>query len=113
MSHQSQLLGEETLERVRDAMQGRQGGWDPQFGVRLTPENIEAHLAALDAGRLAWREKQPEQAAWFDAVVDEMRRDDPEATHDWEINRRRGLGEDVAWEGSGQSELGEDGHLDL
>lgn len=40
------------------------------FGLRLTPEVLERHLADLEAGRLAYRRAHPEDVARIEAVVD-------------------------------------------
>jgi hypothetical protein len=45
---------------------------EPRFGARLTPENIEAHLARLRAERVAYGESQPE-IAWVNRVVESLR----------------------------------------
>lgn len=95
MSHQSQLLGKLTMERIMDAFTGKSDGWEPGFGVALTPENIEAQLALLDEGRDRWHEAHPEQLAWFQKVVANILESDPAAAEDWERNRRRYAGEEV------------------
>jgi hypothetical protein len=96
MSHQSQLLGKLTMERIVDALDGKAEGWEPGFGAALKPDNIEAHLAAMDEGRERWRELHPDQVAWFEKVLGNITELDPSVWEDLEINRRRHAGEAVA-----------------
>ncbi len=95
MSHQSQLLGKLTMERILDALDGKTGGWEPGFGRSLKPDNIEAHLAEMDEGRERWRDAHPEQAAWFEKVLGNIGEVDPTVWDDLEANRRRAAGEAV------------------
>lgn len=68
VSHQSRQLGFMTLDRIADAEAGvDEGKWDRDFGVLLTPDNLERHLSRVDRGREAWREAYPDQLAWLEA----------------------------------------------
>lgn len=78
VSHMSQLLGLATLTRIRDHWLDRPSVID-DFGVVLTPDNIESHLAELDAGRARYLEEHPEQLEWFHGVVEGARRKRPDA----------------------------------
>jgi hypothetical protein len=114
MSHQSQLLGKLSLERILDHLAGRDGGWEPGFGVPLTPENVEEQLTLLDDGRARWHEEHPEQLAWFDKVVGNALETDPTATDDWAENARRAAGS-AGGERRGPTwiQLGRDIEIDL
>lgn len=77
ISHQSEMLGRLSLERLMDAAAGSDDAWEERFGVRLTPANIEDHLDDLDAGRADWIKGSPEQAAWFQMVAEHAIEEDP------------------------------------
>lgn len=96
MSHQSQLLGKLTMERIVDALDGKSDGWEPGFGKALTPDTIEAALAEMDEGRQRWHDLHPDQLAWYHKVLDNLREIDPTVDEDFEANRRRWAGETVA-----------------
>ncbi|MCB9681163.1 MAG: hypothetical protein H6733_06790 [Alphaproteobacteria bacterium] len=117
MSHQSQLLGKATLERIRDGMVGKEGDWEPGFGVLLTPDTIEAHLAELDEGRARWQEEHPDQLAWYKSVMDHITLIDPTVWDDYADNARRGAGELVPTDADGdrkrEVDLGDDADLDF
>jgi hypothetical protein len=49
-------------------MSGATGPAD--FGVLLTPETIEPHIAGLEAGRAAYRRERAEDVARVEAEVD-------------------------------------------
>lgn len=76
ITHQSMLLGELTLDRLFPEP-GDATAWDPRFGVRVTPDNVAAHLADLDAGRAQWHAEQPADLAWYEATVRETFARDP------------------------------------
>jgi hypothetical protein len=63
-SHFRPELGRLVLVRMRGAAEPR------DFGVRLTPEIIEQHLADLDEGRAAYRVSHAEDVMRVEAVVD-------------------------------------------
>lgn len=72
VSHQSMKLGWSTMSRIVDATNGNKETWPDQFGVMLTPENIEAHIARLTADREAYAASHPEQIAWLEATAAEI-----------------------------------------
>lgn len=72
VSHQSMKLGYETMARVVDAAGTNERTWPDQFGVLLTPDNIDDHLARLDADRAAYAAANPDQLAWLAATTGEI-----------------------------------------
>lgn len=108
MSHQSQMLGKLTTERIQDAMMGKGGDWEADFGVQLTPSNIEAHLATLDAGREAWRAGQPDQLAWYTQILENVDAIDPTLWDDLANNAARARGEVIDEAAMPVLDLGED-----
>lgn len=73
ISHQSGQLAWMTMSRVIEPdAEGAGHAWDEDFGVRLTRENLAAHLEALDAGRAKWQQAEPEQLAWMMQVASEL-----------------------------------------
>lgn len=63
-SHFKADLGERVIARVL----GRGSTEDEPFGVRLTSQNIEAHLAQLRADRQRYADAQPQEIAWIEAL---------------------------------------------
>jgi hypothetical protein len=72
VSHQSSELGWLTMARIRDAYAGSGQEWHDEFGVLLTPDNIDEHLRRLDRGRRAWIRDNPEQAQWLYEYAEEL-----------------------------------------
>ncbi|HMV67759.1 MAG TPA: hypothetical protein PKA64_13000 [Myxococcota bacterium] len=72
ISHQSGQLGWATMQRIVEATEGGDTPWEETFGVKLTPENIDAHLARLEADRVRYVEAHPEQLAWLEAAKAEI-----------------------------------------
>lgn len=74
ISHQSGQLGWATMQRIVEATEGGDTVWEETFGVKLTPENIDAHLARLNADRERYVREHPEQLAWLEAAAAEIGR---------------------------------------
>lgn len=67
-SHQSMRLGILTLNRLADAETGQtRRDWGTDFGVLLTTDNIDAHLAKFKPGRKQWITEHPDDVAWYHA----------------------------------------------
>jgi hypothetical protein len=90
VSHQSaqqgwmsmaRIIFDESPDAVRATGIPGVGEWDPRFGVRLTPDNIDAHLAQADADHAAWVAEHPEQIAWMLSWARELEAM-PEAEYD-------------------------------
>ncbi len=66
-SHYKKELGDIVLDRMFDG--NFSGGQDyPDFGVKLTSQNIDAHLAKLRAERERWRATHPVDVAEIEAL---------------------------------------------
>lgn len=66
-SHYKKELGDIVLDRMFDG--NFSGGKDyPDFGVKLTTQNIEQHLAKLRAERARWRATHPVDVAEIEAL---------------------------------------------
>lgn len=72
ISHQSGQLGWATMQRIVEATEGGDTVWEETFGVMLTPENIDAHLARLETDRQRYVETHPEQLEWLRAATEEI-----------------------------------------
>jgi hypothetical protein len=78
VSHQSMQLGWMTMNRISEATLDDGGEWDEDFGVLLTPDNLEAHLERVDDERLDWRFEHADQLAWLEAYAKQLQEsDDP------------------------------------
>lgn len=62
-THYRQAVGNEIIKRIF-------GGGDMLFGVVLTPENVEAHLATIRSQQRSYREHQPMDAARVQKLYD-------------------------------------------
>ncbi len=112
LSHQSKLLGDNTLERMQESVAGKSGSFEPAFGIALTPDNIEASLAQMDTDRLAWRAANPEQLAWYEHILTYVGQVDPTVWADLETNEALsvdGIVRRTPGEGGTAVDLGEDG----
>jgi hypothetical protein len=66
-SHYKKELGDILLDRIFDS--NSSGGQDyPDFGVKLTSQNIDSHLAKLRAEREKWRSSHPVDVAEIEAL---------------------------------------------
>ena len=66
-SHYKKELGDIVLDRMFDG--NFSGGGDyPDFGVKLTSQNIDAHLSKLRTDRAKWRASHPVDVAEIDAL---------------------------------------------
>ena len=66
-SHYKKELGDIVLDRMFDG--NFSGGGDcPDFGVKLTSQNIDAHLSKLRTDRAKWRASNPVDVAEIDAL---------------------------------------------
>ncbi len=66
-SHYKKELGDIVLDRMFD--NNFSGGGDyPDFGVKLTSQNIDAHLSKLRTDRAKWRAAHPVDVAEIDAL---------------------------------------------
>ena len=116
LSHQSKLLGDNTLERIQESVAGKSGTFEPNFGVVLTPDTIEADLAQMDTDRLAWRAANPGQIAAYEQILAHIGQIDPSVWADLESNGtlsedgivRRGHGE-----GGAEIDLGDEGDVEF
>lgn len=86
LSHQSKLLGDNTLERIQESVAGKSGTFEPRFGVELTPDTIEPTLAQMDTDRLEWRAANPAQLAWYEQMLAFVGQVDPTVWTDLESN---------------------------
>lgn len=66
-SHFTPALGGLVLERMLHPANG--GADESSFGVRLTPANLEAHLAATRAERDAYAALHPGEIAWVKVIA--------------------------------------------
>lgn len=65
LSHYNHALGDAVLRRLL-------GAGDPTFGARLTPENIDDHLAQVRKQRDLYRIRQPQDASRIRKLYDEV-----------------------------------------
>jgi hypothetical protein len=69
-AHYKEVLGAMILDRIA----GRPNPDTPaDFGVRLTPETLDAHLAAIRAAREAYAAAQPDQVAEVERIAAQTR----------------------------------------
>jgi hypothetical protein len=68
-SHFKQLVGDWVLDRVLGRTAPESGTPPPDFGVRLTPENVDAALAATRAARDAYRRRNSEEVRALELLV--------------------------------------------
>jgi hypothetical protein len=66
-SHCKPALGEQVLLRIFEKDNG-----DREFGARLTPENIESHLAELRLGRTVWSIQHDEEQQIVEQIAAEF-----------------------------------------
>lgn len=62
-SHSTPALGREVIKRIRAHPDA-----DPDFGVRLTAETLDAHLERLRRERDTYPERAPEDAGWLEEL---------------------------------------------
>lgn len=67
-SHSTRELGSLVLRRIA-AVLGRDEHDGQSFGVELTPEGLESHLAGCDRARDQWRARNGAETAWVREVV--------------------------------------------
>jgi hypothetical protein len=60
--HFKKELGHQVLERLF-------GAGDPEFGVMLTPDNVEAHLQAISLAGETYRQERPETVASLERLA--------------------------------------------
>lgn len=68
-SHFTPPLGRIVLEQLDALLAGSTSPRAPLFGVRVDASNLEAHLAACNVARDAWRASERAEVAWIAEVI--------------------------------------------
>lgn len=71
-SHFTPALGDLVLQRILPTTTVSADA--TSFGVRITPSNLEAHLARVRADREAYAAQNPSEIAWVKAIADAAKR---------------------------------------
>lgn len=82
ISHMDRALARLVQARIDAHHAGQDWDGPSAFGVLLTAETLDTHLARFDADRATWRYNNPAQVQWFDNIIEDLRTARPEVFED-------------------------------